>query len=556
MDTRTKRVGEPETGPGTGSDETPYDSIDSSFLPQIRDLLAEATAEESAAPPLPVGVDGAAPESPAGHDTASPVGTSPEAVAAVTAEAAPDAGGWPRTFGGYELLERIAGGAVGVVYKARQRQPERIVAVKVLHSGRDASAEEIERFRREAQAAAGLQHPHIVRVLEVGEFAGQVFFSMDYIAGRSLADRVRHSPLPPAQAADCLATVARAIQFAHRHGVLHRDLKPSNILLDADGQPHVVDFGLARRVAEPRLTATGVTLGTPSYMPPEQAAGRTADIGPASDVYSLGATLYELLTGRPPFLADTVWGTLQQAVHNEPAGPRSINPDLDRNLETICLKCLRKEPSQRYATAESLADDLGRWRRGEPILARPAGSAERAVRWARRNPRVAGLIAAVFLSLAFATLASAVGMLAVTRAHRQSQENLAHAQRLLGSALCEKAETDTGLTVLHQAYRTAESDSPARQTALRLLAGWSHQLGACLPHDERVVLLTAGEHAVTGFGVVHRWPLPRPWPDDPEQVRLRVEVQTGCDWDEATHSVRRLSVAEWERRRTLAEPRP
>jgi tRNA A-37 threonylcarbamoyl transferase component Bud32/outer membrane protein assembly factor BamB len=302
-----------------------------------------------------------------------------------------------RSFGDYELLEEVARGGMGVVYKARQTSLNRTVALKMILAGQLASAEDVQRFYREARTAAGLQHPHIVAIHEVGEHDGQHYFSMDFVEGRSLADLVRDHPLPPAHAARYVKAVAEAIAYAHRHGTLHRDLKPANVLIDAADQPRVTDFGLARPLGPDRgLTASGAVVGTPGYMPPEQASADRGRMGPASDVYSLGAVLYELVTGRPPFQAATPLDTLLQVLEAEPAPPRLLNPAVSRDLETIILKCLSKEPGRRYPTAGALADDLGAFLEGRPIKARPPGEMERALRWAWRHRRrlmpVAGIL--------------------------------------------------------------------------------------------------------------------------------------------------------------------
>jgi WD40 repeat protein/predicted Ser/Thr protein kinase len=298
--------------------------------------------------------------------------------------------GW--FFGNYELLEEIGRGGMGVIYKARQAGLDRLVAVKMILGGHFASRESVQRFQAEAQTAAKLQHPNIVALHEVGEHEGQHFFSMDFVEGRSLAELVREQPLSPARAARYVQRLAEAIHFAHTRGILHRDLKPSNILIDADDQPRITDFGLAKQLqGDGGITLTGQVLGSPNYMPPEQATGKGAAIGPWSDVYSLGAILYQLLTGRGPFVADTVEQTLQQVLHNEPVAPRTLIPGVPRDLETICLKCLEKEPPRRYGTAQELADELGCFREGKPIRARAMGPFGKSWRWARRNPVVTGL---------------------------------------------------------------------------------------------------------------------------------------------------------------------
>ncbi len=309
-------------------------------------------------------------------------------------------GGQPRDFGDYELLEELARGGMGVIYRARQKSLQRIVAIKLILTGQLASEAEVRRFHAEAEAAAILDHPGIVPIYEVGELAGQHYFSMGYVEGQSLADRVKNGPLPPREAAALVRTVAEAVHFAHQAGVIHRDLKPANILLDRAGHPRVTDFGLAKRVrGDSKLTGTGQILGTPSYMPPEQAGGMADKIGPASDVYALGAVLYELLTGRPPFFAANPVDTLVQVLHRDPLAPRDLNSLVPRDLDTIALKCLEKSVARRYPTAQDLADELGRYLAGEPIRARPVGAGERLWRWCRRHPARAVASTAVLLCL-------------------------------------------------------------------------------------------------------------------------------------------------------------
>ncbi len=311
------------------------------------------------------------------------------------------AAGSARSFGDYELLEEIARGGMGVVYRARQLSLERIVAVKMILSGQFASRQIIQRFRGEVTAAALLQHPNIVAIHDVGIHDDQHYFSMDYVEGQNLAQLVGNRPLPPAKAARYVQIIAEAIHYAHGQGILHRDLKPSNVLVDAaTDQPRITDFGLAKRLdGESSLTVTGQVLGSPNFMPPEQAGSGRGKVGRPSDVYGMGAVLYYLLTARPPFNADSLEGIVTQVLQSEPVSPRTLNPSLPRDLETICLKCLTKEPSKRYATAGELAEELGRFLKDEPIKARPATQFEKFWRWCRRNPVVASLGTALVLAI-------------------------------------------------------------------------------------------------------------------------------------------------------------
>jgi serine/threonine-protein kinase len=300
----------------------------------------------------------------------------------------------PSDFGPYELLKEIGRGGMGVVYKARQKDLDRTVAIKMILASHLASTEHVRRFRAEAKAAAGVRHEHIVKIYEVGQLHGQHYFVMDYIEGASLAERIAAGPVDVQTAVRLVGQVARAVDYLHRQGIVHRDLKPSNILLDADERPCVSDFGLAKVLrAQSETTATGAILGTACYMAPEQAAGHSAEAAPTSDVYSLGAILYELLTGQPPFREENPLDTLMQVLSREPPLPRQLNRDIPRPLELICLKCLAKSPEDRYPSAEALAEDLEHFLKGETLTARPPSWAQRLWNWSRREPALAGRLA-------------------------------------------------------------------------------------------------------------------------------------------------------------------
>jgi serine/threonine protein kinase len=364
----------------------------------------------------------------------------------VTPGAAPEQAS--QTLGDYQLLDRLGSGGMGVVYRARQRSANRLVALKIIRPERladlslESKAETLQRFLTEAQAAAQLAHDHIVTVYDVGEAKGQPYYSMRYIKGRSLAELLRAGPLDNRRAAELLAPVARAVHYAHQKGILHRDLKPQNVMLDEAERPYVADFGLAKLTeSSSEVTRTGQVMGTAAYMSPEQAQD-ASQCTPASDTYSLGATLYELLTGRPPFRAANQIDTLRQVIHDEPVAPRLLNPAIDRDLETITLKCLEKDPARRYATAALLADELERVLSGEPILARPISASSRLWRQCKRRPLVSSLAALFVLSLLVGiSVSSYFAVLANQRA------TLAEGRRL---------ELQSKNTELKEAYATVE----------------------------------------------------------------------------------------------------
>src|SRR5438552_4173360 len=307
-----------------------------------------------------------------------------------------------KDFGDYEVLEEIGHGGQGVVYRARQKSLNRIVALKVIGLAHWATEAHVKRFRLEAEAAASLNHPCIVPIYEVGERGGACYFSMGLVEGGQLDAAAKREPIPIRHAAELIAKQARIVRYAHEHGILHRDIKPGNILLDAKGEPHLTDFGLARLVeTESTVTRTMEVLGTPSYMAPEQAMGNNAQLTSATDVYGLGAVLYQLLTGHPPFAGGTTYETIRLVLDTEPRQPRLWSPKVDRDVSTICLKCLEKDPKRRYASALALAEDLERWLKHEPILARRTGLITRGRKWVRRNPTSA-LLAASLVALATA----------------------------------------------------------------------------------------------------------------------------------------------------------
>jgi serine/threonine-protein kinase len=326
---------------------------------------------------------------------------------------------------GYAVEAILGRGGMGVVFRARHLRLNRVVALKMILAGAYASPRERERFQREAEAVAGLRHPNIVQIYDIGDSDGRPYYTMEYVERESLAHRLAGTPLPARQAAALLATLAQAMQAAHAQGIIHRDLKPSNILFTAEGTPKISDFGLARRRDDAELTQSGTPLGTPSYMAPEQAEGKRQEVGPAVDVYALGAILYECLTGRPPFLAATAAETLRQVVSQEPVPPSRLNQQVPRDLETICLKCLQKNPASRYASAQELADDLHRFLDGKPVLARPVGLLGRLGRWLKRHPLETALVVLVVLLIlgGIAWLWWSDRQATMHRSERQQQED-------------------------------------------------------------------------------------------------------------------------------------
>jgi WD40 repeat protein/serine/threonine protein kinase len=354
-----------------------------------------------------------------------------------------DSGG--ERFGEYELIELLGHGAMGEVFKARHVRLNRLVALKLIRQGRHASDDERHRFLREAEAVARLHHPHIVLLYEAGEVEGKPFLAMEYVSGKTLGEALAENMLLPLRrAVECLKKVAEAIHYAHEHGVLHRDLKPGNVALDENFEPRVMDFGLARLMEEDsQMTMSGIAFGTPSYMPPEQAAGNVRKVSAVSDVYALGAILYQALTGRPPFRADSPVETMRQVVENEPVAPRVLNAAVPRDLETICLKCLEKEPQRRYGTALQLAQELGRCLADEPIQARPARSTEKAWRWCRRNPALASAIGLVFALIVLVGIGSPVALYRINRERERAENN----------ALMEVKERQRAESVTRQSRR-------------------------------------------------------------------------------------------------------
>ena len=411
---------------------------------------------------------------------------------------------------GYEILSELGRGGMGVVYKARQAGLKRVVALKMILVGSHAGERERIRFRTEMEAAARLQHPNIVQIYEVGEQGGRPYCALEYVDGGTLGQKLAGTPLPAHHAAELIETLARAVHFAHEHQVVHRDLKPANVLLTAAGMPKITDFGLAKQMngasADPSAypTQTGEILGTPSYMAPEQAAGKVHAIGPVTDIYALGAILYEMLTGRPPFKGESTLDTLEQVRSQEPVPPSHLQPRLPRDLSTICLKAMAKSPERRYPTAKELAEDLRRFLDGKPIVARPVSRAEKLWRWCRRNPMPALLISAIavlllavtigaiFASVRYADVAAAErGATAEAgRQQRQAEESGARARGERGLLLLEAGNAE-GLLDLLAARQSMEADTASREPWSIVWSGWyaacRNRLQRVVGHDDEVL---------------------------------------------------------------------
>ncbi len=480
----------------------------------------------------------------------------------------------PPRIPGYELLEEIGRGGMGVVFKARQLALNRLVAVKMMLAGQYAVAANLARFLSEAESVAQLSHPNIVQIYEIGQVGRQPFLALEYVSGGALAKKLRPGPLPAGEAAALVETLARAVHHAHAHGIIHRDLKPANVLLGEDGSPRIVDFGVAKRVSgEVGLTETGAIMGTPSYMAPEQAAG-SGKVTALADVYSLGAILYECLTGRPPFQAPTAMETVLQVLRQEPVPPRHLQPGLPPDLQTICLKCLHKDPTRRYASAEDLADDLHRFLNRQAILARPVGPFERGWLWCRRNPAAAA--AAGLAALVLAALIVVPVLIAVREAEnarvidgerqkalnalRESRRQAAATTLERALALCESGEVSRGLLHLARGQELArQAEDAGLERACRLnFASWLrevHSLSAVLPHPDKVngVALTQdGKTVATACadGKLRLWrletgrllsdPIPHPGPLLAVAVSPGGVAVTGCgdgvarQWDIVT----------------------
>ena len=396
-------------------------------------------------------------------------------------------------FGDYELLKELGRGGMGRVYQARQVSLNRMVAVKVILGGRLAGQDVLVRFKTEAEMVAHLSHPNIVRIYEVGEHEGSHYYSMEYIDGEDLGRRAHHDSFSFLQSAEILETLAEAIQVAHDQEIIHRDLKPSNILVDARGKPHITDFGLAKQLgAESELTHTGQVLGSPNYMPPEQASGNIATTGVPGDVYGLGAILYQLMTGRAPFSGKTVSETLHRVVHDEVVSPRLLNPDIPRDLETICLKCLEKQPQRRYASASELAEELGRFRKNEPIYARPIGRTEHAWRWVVRNPVVSLLLLLLVLAVGIGFGSTYWQLVRLEEQSSVNQRQLAKLNVLNGVSVMDEGDYFNSLLWFAEAWKVDQKeDDRAHRLRMESVMSAGPRLAQIIGHGPDAVAAAA-----------------------------------------------------------------
>jgi hypothetical protein len=390
---------------------------------------------------------------------------------------------------GYQILSVLGRGGMGVVYQARHLKLQRLVALKMIRGGGAAGPEDLERFRTEAEAIARLQHPHIVQIFEIGEYDSLPFFALEYCAGGGLDKKLAGTPLPPREAATVLETLAQSMHAAHQKGIVHRDLKPANVLLTEEGTLKITDFGLAKKLDGARQTQTGAVMGTPSYMAPEQAQGQGAAQGPSCDVYALGAILYDCLTGRPPFKAATAVDTVMQVVNQDPVPPAQLNLRVPRDLETICLKCLRKEPARRYGTALELAEDLRRFQRDEPILARPATRVERLAKWARRRPAVAALSTALLTATLLLIAALIAGIVLTTEQRLQAEKARDETEHARNDAVVNEKKAVEAAEAERQANRVAKKRLRQIEKTNAILTSVFHDLNPRLEEQNGLPLL-------------------------------------------------------------------
>jgi WD40 repeat protein/tRNA A-37 threonylcarbamoyl transferase component Bud32 len=516
----------------TAADVSADADAGTSVLPQQTDTVAEETRAQRAVRAAEGAVEVAQGDDPTRPGTAASTTTGPsDATSAISSnfQVGP-------VIPGYEIEEELGRGGMGVVYKARTLRLNRPVALKMILAGEHAGREAAVRFLTEAEAVARLQHPNIVQIFHIDQHGGHPFFEMEFVGGGSLADRLDGKPRPPGDAARLVETLARAMAEAHQQGIVHRDLKPGNILLTPEGVPKVADFGLAKLLnVESGLTRTDSVLGSPSYMAPEQAEGKTREVGPAADLYALGAILYEMLTGRPPFRGATVLETLQQVKTADPVPPSRLVAGLPRDAETIALKCLAKDPARRYESAAALADDLRRFQAGEPIVARPVSSLERTWRWCRRNPVVAGSLGAAAAALV------AVAGLSLLYAHRQALD-AESIRQLAGEKVTESLKANLRLAALN--YQRGQDECEKGEIGLgllRLVESWrsavaAGDLATDWPHAARANLAAWQRHQPAFHAVFSHAGAVRSIAFSPDGKTLITgsEDQTARLWDAAT----------------------